>query len=419
MFEIKGKLNTAICYAAVVEDGAIEQIQRMCDYELTAGSRVRIMPDVHAGKGCTIGTTMTITDKVCPNIVGVDIGCGMYTVKLAEREMDFEKMDEICHFIPSGKNVWDGRMERFDLTGLRCYRSLRDAKRLERSLGTLGGGNHFIEIDRATDGTCYLVIHSGSRNLGKQVAEIYQQLAIDLHMGKEEYFQQRDEIIRTYKEAGRRSEIQSALNELKNNFKTQELAVPQDLCWLYGTFLEDYLHDVEICQRFAKRSRERMAEIILEKTGMTALEAFHTIHNYIDTEEKILRKGAIAAHKGEKVLIPINMRDGSVLAVGKGNPEWNYSAPHGAGRVMSRGKAKESIDLEAYRASMEGIYTTSVNESTIDEAPMAYKSLDDIIEVVRDSVDIIDIMKPIYNFKASGEDVPWKKKMSSDIRILR
>lgn len=410
MFEIKGKLNTAICYATVVEDGAVEQIQRMCDYELTAGSRVRIMPDVHAGKGCTIGTTMTITDKACPNIVGVDIGCGMYTVKLAEQEMDFEKMDEVCHFIPSGKNVWDGRMERFDLTGLRCYRSLRDAKRLERSLGTLGGGNHFIEIDRAADGTCYLVIHSGSRNLGKQVAEIYQQLAIDLHMGKEEYFHQRDEIIRTYKEAGRRSEIQSALNELKNNFKTQELAVPQDLCWLYGTFLEDYLHDVEICQRFAKRSRERMAEIILEKTGMTALEAFHTIHNYIDTEEKILRKGAIAAHKGEKVLIPINMRDGSVLAVGKGNPEWNYSAPHGAGRVMSRGKAKESIDLEAYKASMEGIYTTSVNESTIDEAPMAYKSLDDIIEVVRDSVDVIDIMKPIYNFKASGEDVPWKKE---------
>lgn len=401
MFEIKGKLNTAICYATVVEDGAIEQIRRMCDYELAVGSRVRIMPDVHAGKGCTIGTTMTITDKACPNIVGVDIGCGMYTVKLAEQEMDFEKIDETCHFIPSGMNVWEGRMERFDLTDLRCYRSLRDTKRLERSLGTLGGGNHFIEIDRAADGTCYLVIHSGSRNLGKQVAEIYQQLAIDLHMGKEEYFRQKDEIIRTYKEAGRRSEIQSVLDELKNNFKTKGLDVPQDLCWLYGTFLEDYLHDVEICQRFAKRSRERMAEIILEKTKMTALEAFHTIHNYIDTEEKILRKGAIAAHKGEKVLIPINMRDGSVLAVGKGNPEWNYSAPHGAGRVMSRGKAKESIDIEAYKASMNGIYTTSVNESTIDEAPMAYKSLADIIEVIRDSVDIIDIMRPIYNFKAS------------------
>lgn len=410
MFEIKGKVNTAICYAKVVEDGAIEQIRRMCDYALTEGSRVRIMPDVHAGKGCTIGTTMTVIDKACPNIVGVDIGCGMYTVKLADHELDFEKIDEVCHFIPSGMNVWDGRKERFDLTDLRCYRSLRDAKRLERSLGTLGGGNHFIEIDKASDGIYYLVIHSGSRNLGKQVAEIYQQLAVDLHMGKEDLFNQRDEIIRTYKEEGRRSEIQAALKELQKNYETQALAVPEDICWLYGSFLEDYLHDVEICQQFARRSREKMSEIILEQTGMTAIEAFHTIHNYIDTDETILRKGAIAAHKGEKVLIPINMRDGSVIAVGKGNPEWNYSAPHGAGRVMSRMKAKESLDLDAYKASMEGIYTTSVNEKTIDEAPMAYKSLEDIIDVIRDSVDVIDIMKPVYNFKASGDDVPWKKK---------
>ena len=401
MIEIKGKVNTAICYASVIEEGAIEQIRRMCDYELTAGSRVRIMPDVHAGKGCTIGTTMTVTDKVCPNIVGVDIGCGMYTVKLAERELDFAKIDEICHFIPSGKNVWEGRSERFDLTELCCYRSLRDTKRLERSLGTLGGGNHFIEIDIATDGTHYLVIHSGSRNLGKQVAEIYQQFAVDLHMGKEDYFRQRDEIIRTYKEAGRRKEIQDALKTLKNNYEAYEPAVPKDLCWLYGTFLDDYLHDVEICQRFARRNRERIAEIILDKTGMIPLEGFHTIHNYIDTEERILRKGAIAAHVGEKVLIPINMRDGSVIAVGKGNPEWNYSAPHGAGRVMSRGKARESLDMEEYKASMQGIYTTSVNESTIDEAPMAYKSLSDIIDVICNSVDVIDIMRPVYNFKAS------------------
>lgn len=410
MFEIKGKVNTAICYATVVEDGAIEQIRRMCDYDLTAGSKVRIMPDVHAGKGCTIGTTMTVKDKVCPNIVGVDIGCGMYTVKLNETVMDFPLIDEACHYIPSGMNVWPGRMERFDLTGLRCYRSLRDAKRLERSLGTLGGGNHFIEIDCASDGTFYLVIHSGSRNLGKQVAEIYQQLAIDLHMGKEEYFRQRDEIIRTYKESGRRAEIQDALTQLKKDFETQDLDAPEDLCWLYGQYLEDYLHDVEICQKFAKRSRERMAEILLERTGMTAAESFHTIHNYIDVDEMILRKGAIAAHKGEMVLIPINMRDGSVLAIGKGNPEWNDSAPHGAGRVMSRGKAKESLDMEAYKKAMEGIYTTSVNESTIDEAPMAYKSLEAIIDVIRDSVDIVDVMKPVYNFKASEEEVPWKKK---------
>ena len=414
MFEIKGTVTTAVCYARVAEDEAIEQIRRMCSYALTEGSRVRIMPDVHSGAGCTIGTTMTVVDKACPNVVGVDIGCGMYTVRLADKDIDFEKVDAACHFIPSGMNVWEGRIERFDLTQLRCFRSLRDTKRLERSLGTLGGGNHFIEIDRASDGTYYLVIHSGSRNLGKQVAELYQKLAVDLHAGKEEYFQRRNEIIRTYKEEGRRSEIQGALKALEKEYHAKVSAVPEDICWLYGTYLDDYLHDVEICQTFARRSREKMAEIILERTGMTAVEAFHTIHNYIDTEEMILRKGAIAAHAGEKVLIPINMRDGSVIAVGRGNPEWNYSAPHGAGRIMSRTKAKETIDMEAYRQSMAGIYTTSVNEDTIDEAPMAYKSLSDIIDVIRDSVDVLDVMKPVYNFKASGDDAPWKKKKVKD-----
>ena len=410
MLEIKGKINTAICYANIIEDGAIEQIRRMCDYALTEGSKIRIMPDVHAGKGCTIGTTMTITDKACPNIVGVDIGCGMYTVKINEKDLDFAKIDEACHYIPSGMNVWEGRKEHFDMTGLKCYRYLKDSRRLERSLGTLGGGNHFIEIDKASDGTFYLVIHSGSRNLGKQVAEYYQQLAIDLHMGKEDYFKKRDEIIATYKAEGRRGEIQTALAELKTSFETQDLLIPTDICWLYGTFLEDYLHDVEICQKFAKRSRELMAETLFERTGLTAGESFHTIHNYIDTDEMILRKGAIAAHKGEKILIPINMRDGVVLATGKGNPEWNYSAPHGAGRLMSRSQAKENLSMEAYRAAMEGIYTTSVNEKTLDEAPMAYKSLEDIIDVIKDSVDIIDIMKPVYNFKASDDELPWQKK---------
>ncbi len=400
MFEIKGKINTAICYATVVEETAIEQIRRMCDYALTENSKIRIMPDVHAGKGCTIGTTMTVKDKVCPNVVGVDIGCGMYTVKLAETDMNFERIDEACHFIPSGMNVWEGRIERFDLTALRCFRSLHDSRRLERSLGTLSGGNHFIEIDKASNGTYYLIIHSGSRNLGKQVAEIYQQLAIDLHMGKEEYFKKKDDIIRTYKAEGRRTEIQSALAELKYNFETQVLDTPEDICWLYGTYLDDYLHDVEICQQFARQSREKMAEIILNRTGMSATDAFHTVHNYIDTKEMILRKGAIAAHDGERVLIPINMRDGSVIAIGRGNPEWNFSAPHGAGRLMSRAEAKETLDLDAYKAAMQGIYTTSVNEATLDEAPMAYKSLDSIVDVVGDSVDILDVMKPVYNFKA-------------------
>ena len=399
MLEIKGKVNTAICYASVIEEEAIEQIRRMCDYEFTAGSRIRIMPDVHAGKGCTIGTTMTITDKAVPNIVGVDIGCGMYTVDLGKTDIDYKKLDEAAHFIPSGMNVWEGRQEHFDLEQLRCYRDLKDTKRLERSLGTLGGGNHFIEIDESADGEKYLVIHSGSRNLGKQVAELYQKLAVELSKGKEEYFKKRDEIIRTYKEQGRKKEIQAALKQIK--WERKESMIPEDLCFLYGPYLEDYLHDVEVCQRFARRNREKMAEILLERTGIAAGEAFHTIHNYIDTEEMILRKGAIAAHVGEKVLIPINMRDGSVLAVGKGNAEWNYSAPHGAGRIMSRKAAKDRLSLEEYRETMKGIYTTSVNEATLDEAPMAYKSLDDIIDVIRDSVDIIDVMKPVYNFKAS------------------
>lgn len=401
MFEIKGKVNTAICYATVVEEEAIEQIRRMCDYEFTEHAKIRIMPDVHAGKGCTIGTTMTIHDKVVPNIVGVDIGCGMYTVELGKIDIDFKRVDEAAHFIPSGREVWEGRMERFDLTGLRCYRNLKQTRRLERSLGTLGGGNHFIEIDVASDGTKYLVIHSGSRNLGKQVAEYYQSLAIDLNAGKEDYFVKREALIRTYKEQGRRSEIQKALKAMEKEWMAKEPTLPADLCYLYGNYMEDYLYDVEICQHFARRSRERMAEIILERTGITALSAFHTIHNYINTREMILRKGAIAAHEEELVLIPINMRDGSVLARGKGNPEWNYSAPHGAGRIMSRAKARETLDLEAYKKTMEGIYTTSVNEATIDEAPMAYKSLEDIIDVIRESVEVIDILKPVYNFKAS------------------
>ncbi|MBP5749424.1 MAG: RtcB family protein [Firmicutes bacterium] len=399
MFEIKGKVNTAICYATVVEQEAIDQIRRMCDTDFTEGSRVRIMPDVHAGAGCTIGTTMTVHGKAVPNVVGVDIGCGMYTVKLAEKDIDLAKVDEACHYIPSGRNVWPGRIEAFDLTELRCYRELREMSWLKRSLGTLGGGNHFVEVEEGADGVKYLVIHSGSRNLGKQVAEFYQTLATELNRGKEEYLRARQEIIDTYKAQGRKKEIQQALQELK--WVKKDPTLPDDLCYVYGEYFDDYLHDVDICQKFAVRNRELMAEIILERAGLTKADAFHTIHNYIDVDEMILRKGAIAAHEGETVLIPINMRDGSILAVGKGNPEWNFSAPHGAGRLMSRTKAKESLDLDAYRASMEGIYTTSVNEATLDEAPMAYKSIDDILGVIGETAEVLDILKPIFNFKAS------------------
>lgn len=398
MREIKGKYNTAISFAKVIEKDAILQIQRMCDYEFTKGSKIRIMPDAHFGKGCTVGTTMTIKDKVVPNVVGVDIGCGMYTVNLGKNDINLKKIDKIAHYIPSGKNVWPSSTERFDLTSMRCYRELNDTKRIIRSIGTLGGGNHFIEIDRAEDGTNYLVIHSGSRNLGKQVADLYQKLAIDLNQGKEAYFKQRDEIIEFYKSQGRRKEIQSALKQL--HWTKKDATIPEDLCFLYGGYMDDYLHDVEICQAYAIRNREKMAEIILDNAGLAGTDGFHTIHNYIDTKEMILRKGAISAKKGEKVLIPINMRDGSILATGKGNPEWNFSAPHGAGRIMSRTRAKSDISLADFEREMQGIFTTSVKASTLDEAPMAYKALEDIIDAIQESVDIIDIMKPIYNFKA-------------------
>lgn len=359
-----------------------------------------MMPDVHWGKGCTIGTTMTVTDKAVPNVVGVDIGCGMYTVALGKIEIDFERLDEAAHFIPSGRDVWEGRQARFDLQPLRCYRSIKDTRKMVRSLGSLGGGNHFIEVDRASDGAYYLVIHTGSRNLGKQVAEYYQQLAVDLHRGKEVYFQEKDALIAEYKAAGRRNELAEAIKTLK--WTRKELTIPEDLCWLYGSYFEDYLHDVAICQEFACKNRELIAEILLDRAGLKGGDAFHTVHNYIDTEAKILRKGAVSAQKGERLLIPVNMRDGSILALGKGNPEWNYSAPHGAGRVMSRVNARRTLSMDDYRQAMEGVFTTSVNTYTLDESPMAYKSLEEIIGIIAQSVEIVDMMKPVYNFKYHG-----------------
>ncbi len=401
MIEIVGKHNTAVCYTNELEPTAYAQIQSVCNEAAFKNSKIRIMPDVHAGKGCTIGTTMTIVDKVVPNMVGVDIGCGMYTVSLGKADINLAAFDEAAHSIPCGREVWAGRQERFDLTALRCYRSLRDTKRLERSLGTLGGGNHFIEIDADAQGNQYLIIHSGSRNLGTQVAGFYQGIAIDLNRGKEAYFKKRDEIIRSYKAEGRRSEIQAALKKMAQEWEEKAPTMPRDLCYLYGSFMEDYLHDINICQQFARRNREKMAEILLEKTGLTGYEAFQTIHNYIDVDERILRKGSVSAKQGEKLLIPINMRDGSLLCVGKGNQEWNCSAPHGAGRLLSRSAAFEKLTMEEYQAQMAGIYTTCVNSSTLDESPMAYKSMDEIIENIEPTAEILAHIKPIYNFKAA------------------
>ncbi len=401
MIEIKGNFNTALCFTDSVEGLAYEQIKTVCDIEAFADNKIRIMPDVHTGVGCTIGTTMTLTDKVVPNMVGVDIGCGMYTVELGKIDIDLEVFDTAVHTIPCGKAVWEGRKERFDLEELRCFRALKDSKRLERSIGTLGGGNHFIEIDKDDDGNKYLVIHSGSRNLGTQVAEYYQSIAIDLNMGKEEYFDRREEIIRTYKAEGRRSEIQDVLKAMAKEWKDKEPTLPRGLCYLYGRFMEDYIHDIDICQRFATRNREKMAEIILELTGIAAAHSFHTIHNYIDVEAMILRKGSVSAKAGEKLLIPINMRDGSLICIGKGNSDWNSSAPHGAGRLMSRTDAFEKLTMAEYEAQMSGIYSTCVNTFTLDESPMAYKSMEHIVSNITPTADIVTHIKPIYNFKAN------------------
>jgi len=402
MITINGKYNTAVCYTDNMEDSAREQIQTVCDMQTFAGSNIAIMPDVHAGIGCTIGTTMTVTDKIVPAMVGVDIGCGMYTVLLGKTDIDLQAFDELAHTIPSGKKVWEGRQERFDLTALRCYRSLKDSKRLERSLGTLGGGNHFIELDADEEGNKYLVIHSGSRNLGTQVAHIYQDLAYDLHLGKEAYFRERDELIRTYKEQGRKNELQAVLKQLSASWKAKEPTTDRDLCHLYGTFMDDYMHDVDLCQRFAARNREKMAEILLSGAGLAAVDAFHTVHNYIDVQEMILRKGAVSAKQGEKLLIPINMRDGSLLCIGKGNPDWNFSAPHGAGRLMSRTAAYEQLTMAEYESQMQGIYSTCVTPDTLDESPMAYKSIDEIVANIGPTAEIIARIKPIYNFKATA-----------------
>ncbi|WP_326513920.1 RtcB family protein [Clostridium intestinale] len=404
---IQGKYNNAKVFTDNIEKEAIEQLRELCNQPFIEECKVRIMPDTHKGAGCVIGFTADLGDKVIPNIVGVDIGCGMLTVSLGKINIDLELLDEIINkCIPSGKNTHEGRTVKFEkLQELKCFRSLKNSKRIERSIGTLGGGNHFIEVDKGEDGNLYLVIHSGSRNLGTQVADLYQNLAIDLCAGKEDYFIKRDEIIRVFKEQGRRKEIEKELKKLKKQYDELMPSYPRNLCFLTGRYREEYLHDMNICQEYATLNRNVMGEIILNKLlgkGLKEFESFTTIHNYINFKDNIIRKGSVSAYEGEKLLIPINMRDGSLICIGKGNEDWNYSAPHGAGRIMSRTKAKEKINYEEYKKAMEGIYSTSVTEETIDEAPMAYKSMKEIIENISESVDVIGIIKPIYNFKAQG-----------------
>ena len=405
MKEIKGAYANALIYTDVIEETALDQIKTLCDQSFTKDCKIRIMPDVHAGKGCVIGFTADLKERVIPNIVGVDIGCGMLCVELGNIDIDFVKLDMIIKtFVPSGRQVHEGRIIRFPaIQQLKCFRSLKNAKRLDRSIGTLGGGNHFIEIDEDEQGNKYLVIHTGSRNLGKQVADHYQNLAYDIKLGKDTLFEQQQQLITEYKAQGRKAEIQDAIKALKNSFQAKEIDLPKELCYLEKEYRMDYLHDMKICQEFAVLNRYMIASCIIKQMfdrSMETFSYFETIHNYIDQEDHMIRKGAVSAKAGEKLLIPINMREGSLICIGKGNNEWNCSAPHGAGRLYSRGKAKELFTVEEFQSSMHGIYSSSINIKTLDECPMAYKGMEDIIHNIEPTAEILSIIKPLYNFKA-------------------
>ncbi|MCL2354784.1 MAG: RtcB family protein [Oscillospiraceae bacterium] len=388
-----------------IEEEALKQIELLLEQEPFKNCKVRIMPDVHAGKGCVIGFTANLGDKVIPNIVGVDIGCGMLTVDLGQIDIDLEKLDNVINkVVPSGKSIHDNKVASMEeIADLYCLRDLTRTKKFDKAIGTLGGGNHFIEVGIDDENNKYLIIHSGSRNMGNQVAQHYQNFAIQLCSGKEDMFEKKDKIIKEYKEQGRRDEIQKALKELEKEYSQKKPNLPEDLCYLEGKYRDMYLHDMEICQKYASLNRKVMVQRICGEMFGNSVDvnnSFETIHNYIDLENNIVRKGAISAKKGERVLIPINMRDGCIIGVGKGNKDWNESAPHGAGRLMSRTKARETFELDEFKKSMAGIYTTSVNQSTIDEAPMVYKPMQEIIDNIGDTVNIERIIKPIYNFKA-------------------
>lgn len=397
MKELKGKYATAKIFTDLVDEKSIEQVKTLLDQEFVAGSKIRMMPDIHAGAGCTIGTTMTVGDKICPNLVGVDIGCGMLVVKLSSLcNMDLEKLDRVIRkYIPTGFNVRD-EVHPYILNTrigeLDCYKAIDLVERARRSVGTLGGGNHFIEIDRDEEGYYYLVIHTGSRNLGVEVASYYQDWAYESM--RQAYKNNRDFAIKALKENGMEREIQQVLKNLEDTKPVKEL------CSVGGLFFDSYIHDMKIVQEYAKWNRLAIANEILLHMEWNELFSFETVHNYIDTKYMILRKGAVSAKDGELLLIPITMRDGSLICRGKGNPDWNYSAPHGAGRLYGRMEAKRRFSVEEYRESMDGIFTTSVGDDTLDECPMAYKPMEAIVDNIGDTVDILKVIKPAYNFKS-------------------
>lgn len=375
MIELKGKYNEAKIFTDVVDEASIAQVLLLLNQEFVSGSKIRLMPDIHAGAGCTIGTTMSITDKVVPNLVGVDIGCGMETIRIKEKQIELQKLDKLIYDkIPSGFHVREKThryFEEINLEDMYCYKHT-NPERAEKSLGTLGGGNHFIEANRDDEGNIYVVVHSGSRHLGLEVAGYYQ-------------------------EQGYRT-----LNGTMQK-NTKRTNIPKQLAYVSGELFAQYIHDMKIVQRYAELNRQAMMDEIVKGMKFHVMEQFTTVHNYIDTDAMILRKGAVAARKGEKLLIPINMRDGSLICIGKGNDDWNQSAPHGAGRLMSRAAAKESFTVSEFKNQMSGIYTTSVNKDTLDECPMAYKGVEDIVSNIGDTAEIMQMIKPIYNFKAGGE----------------
>lgn len=397
MLEIKGKFNTAKVFTDIIDEDSIRQVCELCNQSFAEGAKIRMMPDVHAGAGCVIGTTMTITDRVVPNMVGVDIGCGMETVRIKGRKLEVEQLDKLIKFnIPSGFDIREKRhryAEKARLEELRCAEQV-NLDRAYHSLGTLGGGNHFIEADKGEDGI-YIVIHSGSRHLGVEVAKFYQKRAIEelKHSGDDNVRKLIDEM----KLQGREKEIEAAVREHNSQAKK---AVPDHLAYVYGTALDDYIHDMKIVQEFAMLNRKAMMDEIVRGMKLKIEDEFTTIHNYIDTEKMIVRKGSVSAQSGERLIIPINMRDGSLICVGKGNDDWNCSAPHGAGRLFSRSQAKQNFTVSEYKKQMSGIYSTTINQSTLDECPMAYKSMDDIVKNIGDTVEITEVIKPIYNFKA-------------------
>ena len=416
MIEVNGKYNTAKIFTDTADDATIAQVTKLMNQPSAAGSKVRIMPDCHAGAGCVIGTTMTITDKVIPNLVGVDIGCGMLATKLREKRIDLPKFDSVSQAeVPAGmkmRSVPHSLADEIGADELACYKKTNckvaeDVFRL--SLGTLGGGNHFWELDKDEEGSIWLVVHTGSRRSGKDVAEYYQRQAFeDLNMSGERYkeilAEKRKAFIEQLKKEGREKEISVLLPKWQASQEKPEITVSYEVAWCEGQLFDDYIHDMKIMQEYARLNRRIITEVILKKCKLHAVDQFETVHNYIDTEHMILRKGSVSAGAGEKLLIPINMRDGALICIGRGNEDWNQSAPHGAGRLMSRSEAKNSISMKDYRESMAGIYTTSVNKGTLDESPMAYKPIGEIVANIAPTAEIISHIRPIYNFKAGEEE---------------